>query len=194
VHASEHLRSLADLSDDALALVAEAWRSRAAVAREARFPYLHAVVNEGRSAGSSLPHTHSQLVWLRETPPAVAAERSFEDRVLEGVPVLEQDGIAAVCPHASAGPYELRIAPSTREADAFTSSRLAAALQAAAELVRRLRSLEGAPVPINLWLHDGPWWHIDLVPRLTVAAGIELGAGIFVNPLPPEEAATRLRD
>jgi hypothetical protein len=69
---------------------------------------------------------------------------------------------------------------------------LAGALEVSAEVVRRLRAVEpGAPV--NVWLHDGPWWHIDIVPRLRVPAGIELGAGIHVNPLPPAEAAARLR-
>jgi galactose-1-phosphate uridylyltransferase len=32
------------------------------------------------------------------------------------------------------------------------------------------------------------------VPRLTLFAGIELGAGLYVNTLPPEEAALRLRE
>ena len=193
VHGSEHLRSIAELSDAQLSLVAEAWQSRAEAARREGFPYVHAVVNESRSAGSSLPHTHSQLVWLREPPPAVIAEAKGGEGVLDGVVVLQDRGIAAVCPHASAVPYELRIAPAARAGEAFASSLLAAALQAAAELLRRLRTVEGRPVPCNLWLHDSPWWHLELVPRLTVAAGIELGAGIFVNPLPPEEAAARLR-
>ena len=43
-------------------------------------------------------------------------------------------------------------------------------------------ALEG-PCPMNLWLHESGHWHIEVVPRLTVLAGIELGAGIFVNPL-----------
>ena len=34
---------------------------------------------------------------------------------------------------------------------------------------------------------------MEIVPRLTVFAGLELGAGLYVNWLPPEEAATRLR-
>ena len=193
VHAPKHLRSLADLDDARVELVARAWQARAEVAGAEGFPYIHAVVNEGRAAGSSLPHTHSQLVWLREPPPAVVTERGAGAAVLAGELVFERSGITAVCPHASAVPYELRIAPSAEERGAFASPVLAAALQAAAELVRRLHTLEGRPVPLNLWLHDGPWWHIDLVPRLTVTAGIELGAGIFVNQLPPGEAAARLR-
>jgi UDPglucose--hexose-1-phosphate uridylyltransferase len=63
--------------------------------------------------------------------------------------------------------------------------------------VRRLRALEG-PLAFNAWLHTAPFggdghWHFEIVPRLTVFAGVELGAGIYVNPLAPEEAAQTLR-
>ena len=34
---------------------------------------------------------------------------------------------------------------------------------------------------------------MHFVPRLTALAGIELGAGLYVNVLPPEAAAERLR-
>jgi len=191
VHVPHHARSIAELPDEALAIVAEAWQSRAEAARDDGFPYVHAIVNEGRTAGASLPHTHSQLIWLREPPPAVLREGEMEG-VTDGELVLERDGVVGLCPAVSAEPYELRIAPAVRERDAFASSLLASALELAAEALRRLRAVEpGAPA--NLWLHDGPWWHLDVVPRLAVAAGIELGAGIHVNPLPPAEAAARLR-
>ena len=52
-----------------------------------------------------------------------------------------------------------------------------------------LRAVEG-PVPWNAWLHPG---HLELVPRLNVFAGIELGAGIWVNTVAPEDAARALR-
>ena len=61
-------------------------------------------------------------------------------------------------------------------------------------VVRRLHAAEG-PVPLNAWLeHDERDWRLVLLPRLTILAGLELGAGIFVNTLPPEEAARRLQD
>jgi UDPglucose--hexose-1-phosphate uridylyltransferase len=191
VHSPEHARSIAELSDDALALVAEAWRLRAETARSLMFSYVHALVNEGRAAGSSLPHTHSQLVWLREPPPVVAGEGDM-DAVLAGEVVLERGGLVLLCPEVARVPYEMRVAPVDPEPGAFTSRLLAPALAAAAEGVRRVRAVEPG-APLNLWVHDGPWWHIDLVPRLTVAAGMELGAGIDINPLAPAEAAARLR-
>jgi UDPglucose--hexose-1-phosphate uridylyltransferase len=191
VHTPEHVRTVAELAGEQLALVAQAWQARAAAARAEGFTYVHALVNEGKAAGASLPHTHSQLVWLREPPPAVAGEGQM-DAATEGELVLERNGVVALCPSVSAEPYEMRVAPAERERGAFASPLLAEALDLVAEALRRLRAVEpGAPA--NLWLHDGPWWHIDVVPRLTVAAGIELGAGLHVNPLPPEEAAARLR-
>ena len=154
MHAPEHLRSITELSAKALSLVADAWRSRAAAARAEGYAYVHAIVNEGKAAGASLPHTHSQLVWLREPPPAVSLEGRM-DAVTDGELVLEQAGLLALCPAVSADPYEVRVAPAAREPDAFASPLLKGALGMAAEVVQRLRAVEpGAPV--NLWLHDGP--------------------------------------
>jgi UDPglucose--hexose-1-phosphate uridylyltransferase len=57
------------------------------------------------------------------------------------------------------------------------------------DVVARLRAVEG-PVPWNAWLHER---HVELVPRLSVLAGVELGAGIYVNTVAPEDAAAALR-
>ena len=53
---------------------------------------------------------------------------------------------------------------------------------------------EDSHAPLNLWLHDVAWWHVELLPRLTVMAGLELGAGVYVNTLDPAEAARELRE
>jgi UDPglucose--hexose-1-phosphate uridylyltransferase len=191
VHTPEHLRSIAELDGEQLALVAEAWQKRAGAARAEGFLYVQALVNEGREAGSSLPHTHSQLAWFRETPPVPAEEGNF-DALLAGEVVVGEDGLVLLCPEASRLPYEMLVAPVNAEGNAFGSTLLGPALALAADGVRRLRSLRpGAPV--NLWLHDVPWWHIEILPRLSVLAGLELGAGIYVNTVTPEEAAAKLR-
>ena len=132
VHAPEHVRSLAELGDEQVALVAEAWRRR----REAEPDgYLHALVNEGKVAGGSLAHSHSQLVWLPGPPPAVTAERGEPDR--DNV-IVERRGLVATCPRAGRVPYELLIEPTEPEPDAWTSDLLPGALQLLAELLRGL--------------------------------------------------------
>jgi UDPglucose--hexose-1-phosphate uridylyltransferase len=37
-------------------------------------------------------------------------------------------------------------------------------------------------------------WHIEILPRLTLIAGFEVGTGFYINPTPPEEAAKYLRE
>ena len=59
--------------------------------------------------------------------------------------------------------------------------------------MRRIQKVRGEATPFNAWIHDGPRWHIELVPRTTRFAGLELGAGVYINPVPPEDAAAALR-
>jgi UDPglucose--hexose-1-phosphate uridylyltransferase len=182
VHSRRHVRSLAELEEEEIGLVAEAWRRRA----EAEPGFVFPLVNEGREAGASRPHSHSQLIWLPEPPPARERPR--------GDAFLEQGGLVASCPWASRLPYETVIAPAEPEPDGLSSDLLGPALHLLAELVRRLHSLEG-PVPFNAWLEQTPTdWRVVLLPRLTILAALELGAGIFVNPVPPEDAAARLKE
>jgi UDPglucose--hexose-1-phosphate uridylyltransferase len=207
VHSPRHVRTIAELGVRELELVAEAWQARAAAAADAGFPYVHALVNEGAGAGASLPHSHSQLVWLEDEPPLVAQERRTQEeeggcvvcRVLavereQRIRVVEErDGIVLLCPFAGRQPYEMLAAPAACEAEPFTSAKLGAALTLAAEGVRRLREAEG-DVPLNLWLHAGGHWHLEIMPRFGVLAGVELGSGYFVNTLAPESAAGVLRE
>jgi UDPglucose--hexose-1-phosphate uridylyltransferase len=185
VHTPRHLRSIGELDDVELERVAEAWRRRRETVPGG---YLHALVNEGRDAGSSLPHTHSQLAWLPESTPET--QHSVE-RERWSV-VCERDGLVLACPYASRVPYECVVAPSSPRADAFGDERLGAALGLVAEAIRRIRTVAGPP-PLNLWLHDSVDWHFELLPRLTVLAGLELGAAVYLNPLAPEAAAGELR-
>ena len=183
VQVPTHRRSFAELDDDQIELVAEAWQRRRAAHPEG---YLHASLNEGRDAGASLPHTHSQLAWLPFSP-------SAEPR-RDGETVVERDGLAAWSPRVARVPYELAIAPIAREPDGFRSELLGAALRVLAGLIRRLRELEGPATPLNAWLHNHEsGWRIVLFPRLTILAALEVGAGLYVNTLAPEEAAARLR-
>jgi UDPglucose--hexose-1-phosphate uridylyltransferase len=193
VHSPRHVTSVADLSEADLSAVASAWKARALAAREDDFPYVHAVVNEGRAAGASLLHSHSQLVWLRSAPPAVTAERREDCAVCEllGDEALELEP-GVVVHRAGRAPYELLIAPAEHDEQGFESPLLGWALHAVARCIRRLHAAEGR-VPLNVWLHAERHWHLEVVPRLTVFAGVELGAGIYVNPLPPEQAAQTLR-
>jgi UDPglucose--hexose-1-phosphate uridylyltransferase len=185
IHGPAHVHSFGELSDATIDLVAEAWQRRARDEGGFCFPLL----NEGHEAGSSLPHSHSQLAWLPAPAPLAVAERGLPALI----EVLERDGVTAGCPVASRVPYELLIAPSRSEADGLRSDLLAPALRLLAELVRRLQRIRGKQfVPLNAWLHDGPHWHLEVFPRTTRLAGLELGAGVYIDSVAPEDAAAEL--
>ena len=186
IHSPEHKRSFADLSSKELELLEHAWLVRGG-------PLW--LFNEGRLAGSSLPHSHSQFVYLDRTSPEERLEMAEEgcgvcDVVQEHEElsiVGDVNGVEAFVHPAGRLPYELVIAHSADDLD------LGAALVLLRESIRRLRAVEG-PVPWNAWLHNhNPHVHLHVLPRLTVLAGLELGAGIYVNSLDPAEAAARLR-
>ena len=55
----------------------------------------------------------------------------------------------------------------------------------------------------NYVIHTAPFdtpslghyhWHIEIIPRVTKIAGFEWGTGFYINTVPPEEAATFMRE
>ncbi len=177
IHSPEHVRSFAELDEARVALVADAWQERMGGATD-----VLAFINEGRLAGASLPHSHSQLVWTEL--PSEPLERLAE--LLEPFEIARRDGVVAAVHPVGAAPYESLIAPLTGNGS------LADGLVLLRDFIRRLHATEGLR-PWNAWLHPGPPWHLHVVPRLTALAGIELGAGIYVNVMPAARAAERLR-
>jgi UDPglucose--hexose-1-phosphate uridylyltransferase len=177
VHAPRHVRTFAELTDDEVAAVAHAWTVR----MDAEPGYVHACINEGRAAGSSLPHSHSQLVWLDGPPPEVVREGGRQPELAGKLVVAERGTVRAAVQPVGRLPYESVIAGEPFE--------LEAALFLLRDVIARLRAVEG-PVPWNAWLHER---HLEVVPRLTVLAGVELGAGIYVNTVAPEDAAAALQ-
>ena len=191
------------------------WRERIRTHDEAS--YVHLIVNERREAGASLPHTHAQLYALDFVPAAIARERErfgayatrtmggnlLADLVQEEVRRRERivaidDETVLMAPYGSRVPFQLMIAPRTPRArfedDGPTGARMLH--QALSRLAGRL----GASPPLNLWVRTAPrgaehfCWRIDILPRLVHLAGLELGAGVNMNIVPPEHAAAELRD
>jgi UDPglucose--hexose-1-phosphate uridylyltransferase len=174
IHSPEHVRSFAELDDDQVELVAEAWMER-------NDGDAIALMNEGRLAGASLPHSHSQLVWTDRPPEPL--ERLPE--LLSQYELARRGDVVSAVHPLGAGPYECLVG-------SVDSGDLADGLILLRDLVRRLHTVAGMR-PWNAWLHQGPPWHLHFVPRLTALAGLELGAGVYVNIVPPEQAAEALR-
>ena len=215
VNAPQPVSSLADLSLEQLTTAMDAWRER--MQAHSGAAYVHVIVNEGREAGASLPHTHAQLYALPFVPAAVARERErftayhdrtqgrnlVEDLVQEEVRLRQRvvaidDEAVTLCPFAARVPFQVQLLPRRPRARFEDPGPVGA--DALLDVLSRLAGVLGAVPPLNLWVRTAPQgagafcWRIDLMPRLTYLAGLELGAGLNLNIVPPERAAALLRE
>jgi UDPglucose--hexose-1-phosphate uridylyltransferase len=216
VNAPEPVHSLAELELEQVKAAVEVWRERMRAHAEAA-AYVHLIVNERREAGASLPHTHAQVYALDFVPAAVARERErfgayaqrtmggnlLQDLVQEEVKLRERvvaidDEAVLLAPYGARFPFQLLLAPRRPRARFEEEGPSGAALlhDGLCRLSRRL----GASPPLNLWVRTAPrgadrfCWRIDVVPRLTNMAGLELGTGVHLNIVSPEKAAAELRE
>jgi UDPglucose--hexose-1-phosphate uridylyltransferase len=215
INAPDSVTSLSELAPEQVAQAVEVWRAR--MREHADAAYVHVIVNERREAGASLPHTHAQLYALDFVPADVARERerfgAYAVRTMGGnllgdlvqEEVRRRERVVAIdsecvlmAPFAARVPYQLMIAPRTPRMRFQDDGPTGAAMlrDALGRLARRL----GTSPPLNLWVRTAPLgsehfcWRIDILPRLTHLAGLELGAGVHLNIVTPERAAAELRE
>ena len=214
VNTPRPVSSLSELTPEELETAMGAWRDR--MRANAGAACLHLIVIEGRAAGASLPHSHAQLYALPVVPAAIARERerftAHSDRTqgrnlledLLGEEVRRRERIVAIdpeavaiCPFGSRVPFQVQLIPRAPRARFEDDGPLGASLLH--DVLGRLASVLGAVPPFNLWVRTAPrgaehfCWRIDLLPRLTNLAGLELGTGVNLNVVAPEAAAERLR-
>lgn len=177
--------------------------------------------NNGRQAGASLEHVHSQLVGLHHAPPRLELEwtttRTWFERTgrclfcemlqreqQEACRIVAMsDSAALICPYASRAPYEMWLIP-TRHASDFDHTSVGerhAIASALGQAIGRLEQLLPG-VGWNYVLHTGPFdiiakehyhWHIEIIPRIAQLAGYEWGTDQYINLVTPEQAAKQLQ-
>ena len=194
------------LSESEAADVMVALRDRARFHLDRGCVYAQAFINQGKAAGASIEHPHAQLVALDFVPPrarvrldrfsvaAFADDRKY--RIDD-----DQGPVAIWCPPASPTPFTLRLAllDGGGRFDQTDDGDARAAGIALRRAIASIRATIGA-VAYNAVIETAPrdhaaefrWW-IDVVPRLTVAAGFEIGTGLTVNTVAPPDAAEMLR-
>lgn len=205
------------INDDQAALVMAAIRDR--IEEHAAIPslrYSQAIVNAGREAGASLEHPHGQLLGMSFVPRELAEEQAgfarFAGRCLlcttldaeedAGVRVIyADDRVLVICPFWSGVPYEMLVVPRSHNPHLHRAAPtdLAAVGRSLRSVLHQLRSTVG-DVAYNLVFHSAPYrahepyhWHVHIWPKLTTMAGFELGTGVLINIVAPEQAAEDLR-
>ena len=209
-----HDGQLDRLSLEAATATILAVRDRAAFHLASGLVHAQPILNQGRASGASIEHPHAQLIALGFTPPFVesllqrfaAAGKDLLAAAIEtaraGAFVVSDDSAIIWCPPASPTPFVMRVAlPYARQRfDLATDDEIGVLSGALHNALTRLRTLLGE-VAYNVVVHTAPrddprpfhWW-VDIVPRVSVYGGFELGTGLWVNTRAPESAAEMLRD
>ena len=119
--------------------------------------------------------------------------------------VLETPHFLSFCPFASRYPFEIWIIPRRHSPDFVSIGDeelwdLASVMETI--FGRLLRMLKNPPY--SFAIHSSPvteehrrpeyHWHLEIRPRIGLREGFEWATGFFVNPTPPELAATYLRE
>jgi UDPglucose--hexose-1-phosphate uridylyltransferase len=215
----EH-RPLQMVGDDLLCGLLSAVREAFVDARAVgQTEYLQVVQNWGAQAGARTNHLCLDLYDLPQIPHRVAEEiggaarfliregecpycRLVREEPKAGTRLIWQDHASvAFAPFASRSPFEVWIVPRRHAADfgGTGDADIRSTAEALRQVLGRLARLDGPPH--NLILHTSPLrqrvdatyhWHWEIHPRLREIAGLELGTGLPVNPVSPEEAVEEL--
>jgi UDPglucose--hexose-1-phosphate uridylyltransferase len=205
------------LSDEQASLVMAAIRDR--TEEHASVPglrYSQAIVNSGREAGASIEHPHGQLLGMSFVPRELAEEQAgfarFAGRCLlcttadaeEGAGhrvVYADEEVIVLCPFWSGVPFEMLAIPRNHgpHLHKAPTSDLVATGQAIKVAIAHLRQ-RFTDVAYNVVFHSAPYrasdpyhWHVHILPKLTTLAGFELGTGVLINIVAPEQATEELR-
>ena len=194
----------------------------AQLARQPHVRYVSIFRNHGRSAGTSLVHPHSQVIATPVVPAHARQEieearRYYDDRVrcvycdiletelrLEARVILDTAHYLTIAPFAPRWPFEMKILPKRHNSSfaELSHGEVRGLAETLCGTLGRLHQAAGNP-DYNLTLHTAPLhdscedyyhWHIEIYPRLATQAGFELGTGIFINTVFPEDTAAFLRE
>ena len=213
----DHQNSWPMLSDEQTAAVMVAMRDR--IEEHSQIPglrYSQAIVNAGREAGASIEHPHGQLLGHVLRPPRAGRGTGRVRPVRRTVPAVhdgrrrgERRPPGGLRRRAGAGHLPVLERGALRDAGHPPGPRPPPAPQPAEPTwwpwARRSRwpwaacGTWSGDIAYNLVFHSAPYrapepyhWHVHVVPKLTTVAGFELGTGVLINIVNPEEAAEEL--
>ncbi|GAB4296991.1 MAG: galactose-1-phosphate uridylyltransferase [Myxococcota bacterium] len=223
IDVARHERSAGNLSETELFDLLATFRLRInELKKEPRLKYVLIFKNQGKWAGATVEHIHTQLVALPIVPQAIkeelsAAERFYGERskcvycerlgkeLKRSVRLVAKNAdFALFAPYVSRTPFELVVTP-LKHSECFEASsdkELEALAEIMGEALSKVKGLLGDPslnmVLLNSPLHEptGDYfhWRIEIIPKILTLSALPIGGGVYFNPTPPEVAAEEFRN
>jgi UDPglucose--hexose-1-phosphate uridylyltransferase len=211
------------MSDDETELILRAYQERYRQLRKQLFLRAIIIFkNHGSRAGTSLVHPHSQIVATPVVPGMIRAQYEiavryydhkgsslYADLLAEELEqskriVLKAPHFVVFHPYASHHPFETWIMPLKMSASFGSVSKKTLKELAAVLRIVLLKLYRGLKNPdYNLVINSAPigdenpnyyCWRLRIIPRLTETAGFEIGSGIHINTVFPEDTARFMRE
>lgn len=223
INSPDHLLSLSQLNESCIELVIRTYAIRIReIKKDPKFESVVIMLNQGKDAGASLEHTHSQVFATPFIPPLLereldAAKRYYKKHkccamcdILDfeigdgSRKIFENSGFLIIEPFASGNPFETWILPKKHHSNFETIddkeiSSFAECLKILADFFHhKLNNSQ-----YNYYIHTGPLrtgsnhhyhWHFELIPKLQIKAGFEIASGIDICNTTPEYTAGFMRD
>lgn len=204
-----------EFSEKRLEEIIDAYAARTKVlSNDPKVQYIIIFKNNGGRAGASMHHSHSQIFATDFIPPHLVdkSKKAFEyklkndscvycDTIAKEMKgrrkVYEDTHVVAFTPYASMHNYELWILPK-RHIDNVTNLNRRERHGTAHVLKRALQGIAELGLSYNYYFHQviedtDQHLYMKITPRGSVWAGLEIGSGLIVNPVSPEEAAKYYR-
>ena len=218
-----HDMTMALLSVPDVAAIVTMYRMRyAAIRKDPRVEAIVIFKNHGEAAGTSIAHPHSQIAATPIVPSQIRArieeairflddygeclfcrtmteELAARDRV-----IVETTHFLAFHPYASLSPFHTWIFPKrhTSSFDAISDAEIVDLAFILKVFLAKLHYGLGNP-DFNLSIRSIPTndrnteyfhWYVAIIPRVSRTAGFEMGSGMFINTILPEQSAAFLRE
>jgi len=204
VETPRHDKQLAELSADEIEQVLHVYARRILVLEgEQNIKYVNVFKNHGFLGGTSLVHSHSQIIATSFIPQVIEDKMHAMSRFLQcpycAIVAEEQKGarkcfengdFLAFTPYCSRFHFEVWIFPKAHIARLEQVN-----FKSLAGIVRSvLRKVHEGNLDYNLLIQYGPrgadfHFHIEICPRVALWAGFELGSGVIINSVSAEDAA-----
>jgi len=211
IETRDHNKELYNLTEIQIGNLLKMYSKRTKeITKNKKIDYILCFKNQGSKAGASIVHAHSQVFATEILPPEVEEElrlaRDYKRKnktcpycdiikkeIKSKRKIFEDKNVVAFTPYASEYHYEVWIFPK-RHLDNITLLNAAEIKSFAIALKKILTKLHSIDLSFNYFLHnivsdDDQHLYLKIQPRDSVWAGVELGSGLVINSIPPEEAA-----
>lgn len=218
----DHDKPLALMNKKEVKEVIDVYHSRYLDLKEKPFVnYISIFHNHGREAGASIYHPHSQLIttplidtdvkkalvtsksYFRKSKKCIYCEMIKWERKIRKRIVFENKEFLVICPFASKMAFQMIITPKKHLShfEEITESQKKYLAQAFQKALAKMYKGLNNPVH-NFYLHTSPCdgkdysfyhWHWTILPKTSIHAGFELGAGMEISTIEPEKASQYLK-